>query len=247
MATAIRLQKYLASHGVASRRQAETLITEGLVQVNGLTVTLLGTCIDPEQDQVQVRGAALKPRQERYFLLHKPEGVVSTCADPQGRPTVLQFFPPELRRGLYPVGRLDQASTGALLLTNDGALAHRLTHPRHELWKVYQVWVRGCPTAAALTRWRQGVLLDQRLTLPASVEILDPQPTQTLLEIKLREGRNRQIRRVAQLLGYPVQSLKRVAIGPLVLGKLPVGEYRPLSAQQVGQLYALSTVASDHE
>ncbi|WP_218081895.1 pseudouridine synthase [Anthocerotibacter panamensis] len=238
MAAAVRLQKYLASHGLCSRRRAEELIAAGAVQVNGQTVTQLGTCIDPTTAEVRVHGQLLSSVSLRYYLVHKPRGLVSTCFDPQGRPTVLSLLPSAERQGLYPVGRLDQESEGALLLTNDGALTQKLTHPSHVLWKVYRVWVRGIPTAEALAAWRRGIPLDGRLTLPARVQVLLTQGERTQLEVHLREGRNRQIRRIAQLLGYPIQSLTRVAIGPLVLGDLPAGKYRSLTHREVQQLHA---------
>ncbi len=232
MGTAIRLQKYLASRGVCSRRRAEDLIQAGQVQVNGATITQLGTTVDPDQDEVHVAGQPLPILQLRYYLLHKPVGVISTCQDPWGRPTVLGLVPAKV----HPVGRLDQDSSGALILTNDGALTQKLTHPSHECWKVYQVWVQGRPTASVLSQWRNGVRLEDKLTLPAHVQVLSTRPGQTRLEIHLREGRNRQIRRIAQQLGYPVESLTRTAIGPVQLGALAPGAYRLLTRAEVQQL-----------
>lgn len=223
-----RLQKILAHRGVAARRQAEDLIRAGQVRVNGRPAQLGQKC-DPQVDVITVRGQPLPPAPARlYYLLHKPLGVVSTCADPQGRPTVRDFLPPDLPP-LYPVGRLDCDSSGALLLTNDGELTLALTHPRHPVWKTYRVWVQGQPPALVLAQWQQGVNLAGQRTLPAQVRILQKTAHRTLLEIQLREGRNRQIRRVAEQLGYPVLELHRQGIGAIQLGALPVGHLRPLN------------------
>lgn len=233
-----RLQKILSQWGVASRRQAEQMILDGRVRLNGQVVQL-GQKANPEFDQIEVDGKLLRSidrPQSIYLLLHKPLGIVSTCDDPQGRSTVLDLLSPELRNhsGIHPVGRLDIDSTGALLLTNDGSLTFGLTHPRHSIPKTYRVWVQGQPTSAELDQWRRGVLLDGRMTRPAQVRILDSrQPDRTLLEIKLREGRNRQIRRVADQLGHSVLRLHRVAIGPILLGALPSGQHRSLTQDEI--------------
>lgn len=237
--TTERVQKILSQWGVASRRQAEQMILAGRVRLNG-AVAHLGQKADPLQDRIEVDGKLLQQRPELlYLLLHKPAGVVSTCQDPQGRSTVLDLLPASLRQnlGLHPVGRLDTASTGALLLTNDGAVTLCLTHPRHSVAKTYQVWVQGSPPESVLTQWRQGVWLDGRRTRPAKVRVLEScEPTRSLLEVVLYEGRNRQIRRVAEQLGYPVLRLHRVAIGPIQLGKLPRGQYRALSRDELAFL-----------
>lgn len=234
-----RLQKVLSQWGIASRRRAEQLIAEGRVQVNGAPAAT-GQKADPSVDVITVDGhvvvASCRP-QLQYWLLNKPLGMVSTCVDPQGRPTVLGALPPKLHRaGLHPVGRLDQYSTGALLLTNDGALTHWLTHPRHDCPKTYQVWVAGQPSHTVLTQWRQGVALDGRPTRPADVTVLNQREQRTLLQVVLKEGRNRQIRRVAAQLGHPVQALERIAIGPISIADLPLGQVRPLTAQEVAKL-----------
>jgi pseudouridine synthase len=222
-----RLQKILAQRGVAARRQAEQLIRAGQVWVNGRPAHVGQKC-DPQVDEITVCGQALPPAPRLvYYLLHKPLGVISTCADPQGRPTVRDLVPPGLPP-MYPVGRLDGDSSGALLLTNDGEFTLALTHPRHAVWKTYQVWVQGRPPERVLDQWRQGVPLAGQQTLPAQVRVIQTLPQKTLLEIRLREGRNRQIRRVAAQLGYPVLRLHRQAIGPIELGDLPVGHVRPL-------------------
>jgi pseudouridine synthase len=241
-----RLQKVLSQWGVASRRRAEGLIQQGRVTVNG-RVAELGLKVDPSQDHIVVDGLSLGPQQRpscRYLLLHKPLGVVSTCADPGGRTTVLEVLKNDLgQTGLHPVGRLDAYSTGALLLTNDGDFTYRLTHPKHDISKTYRVWVEGSPRPADLEAWRQGIELEGRLTRPAKVEVLNQDsPQRTLLEVVLWEGRNRQIRRVAQALGHRVLSLHRTAIGPICLGKLAPGEYRSLSQNEVAALLAEATI-----
>ncbi len=235
-----RLQKVLSQWGIASRRQAEILVNQGRITING-SIATLGQKIDPERDHVQVNGVPLVPQQRPrglYFLLHKPLGVVSTCDDPEGRKTVIQMLPPSLRQGqgIHPVGRLDANSTGALLLTNDGSFTFCLTHPKHQLSKTYRAWVTGHLTPRTLEQWRGGVDLDGKLTLPAQVRVLRTQPQSTLLEVILNEGRNRQIRKVADLLGHPVERLHRVAIGPIRLGDLPLGDCRPLTDQELRAL-----------
>lgn len=215
-----RLQKILSQRGIASRRQAEKMILEGRVRLNG-TVVHLGQTANPEQDRIEVDGIIVPPNRPGmlYFLLYKPAGVVSTCRDPRNRRTVLDLLPLHLRegKGLHPVGRLDADSTGALLLTNDGEMTLRLTHPRYHLPKTYQVWIQGHPLESVLDKWRQGVILSGQKTLPAPVRVLEKRDSQTLLEVVLTEGRNRQIRRIAEQLGYPVIHLHRIAIGPIHL------------------------------
>ncbi len=232
-----RLQKVLSQWGIASRREAEAMILAGRVRLNG-TVVGLGQKANPESDVIEVDGKLIQPMHRPtlvYLLLHKPAGVVSTCHDPQGRPTVMHLLPPELReaQGIHPVGRLDADSTGALLLTNNGELTFSLTHPRHGIPKTYHVWVQSSPPESVLQKWRQGVVLEGRKTRPAQVRIILRDSAKTCLEIILQEGRNRQIRRVAQQLGYPVIQLHRTAIGPIQLQPpgeppLPKGCYRPL-------------------
>ena len=238
-----RLQKLLSRRGVASRRQAEQLIIDGRVTVNG-KLAELGQRADALVDVIRVDGVQVDSPPERvYLLLHKPKGVVSTCHDPRGRKTVLDLLNPDLKNGMgvHPVGRLDANSTGALLLTNDGDLTYWLTHPRHQMPKVYRVWVEGSPSKKALARWREGLDLDGRKTMPAKVHYLRSKcdrkgHTRTLLEITLREGRNRQIRRVAEILGHSVTDLHRTKIGSLALSDLPRGRYRLLSPEEVARL-----------
>jgi 23S rRNA pseudouridine2605 synthase len=249
-----RLQKILAQWGIASRRHAEQLILEGQVRVNG-SLAVLGQKANPETDIIEVNGTQVGGSGDRsalstrptpiYLLLHKPLGVVSTCADPQGRPTVLDLLPPQYQGiGLHPVGRLDIQTTGALLLTNDGDLTFHLTHPRHHITKTYAVWVQGNPRPSVLDRWRQGILLEGRQTRPAQVEILVPfnrQQNATQLQIILQEGRKRQIRLVAKALGHQVLQLHRTHIGSIALRDideciLNPGQYRSLTSSEIEAL-----------
>ena len=227
-----RLQKLMSAAGHCSRRQAEELLRQGRVDVNG-TIAALGDQADPETDLICVDGTPLaKVTEERVLLLNKPPGVISSCHDPQGRETVLDLIPAELRRGLHPVGRLDADSRGALLLSNQGELTLKLTHPRYAHNKTYRVTVTGTPDHSKLERWRQGMELDGSRTLPASVKLLHSKHGHSTLEVILREGRNRQIRRIASLLGHSVLDLQRVAIAGLALGSMEEGCWRELSRQE---------------
>jgi len=226
----MRLAKYLAHSGVASRRGAEELIAAGRVTVRGTRVSDPALDVD-ERSAVAVDGRAVVPEPREVHLLHKPAGVVSTASDTHGRPTVIELVP-SVRR-LYPVGRLDAGSTGLILLTNDGELADLLTHPRYGVEKVYRALVVPEPVPErALRRLREGVELDDGRTSPAHARQLRP----GLLELTIREGRNRQVRRMCEAVGHRVVALERVAFGPLRLGSLPLGESRALSSAEVERL-----------
>jgi 23S rRNA pseudouridine2605 synthase len=236
----VRLQKLLSAAGVASRRAAEQLIVEGRVSVNGTTVRDLGVKADPERDAIQVDGRRIRPVSvSRYYLVNKPVGVVTTRSDPQRRTTVL-----DLLRGvtgyLYPVGRLDFDSEGLLLVTNDGELAARLTHPRHEVPKVYRARVRGVPDPRALERLATGVPLDGHRTAPATVRLHKRfegrRGPEAIVELTLREGRNRQVRRMCEAVGHPVVALSRIQFGPLRDPRLPVGAFRELTSAEIARL-----------
>lgn len=243
-----RLQKILSQWGVASRREAEAMIRAGQVQLNG-AIAQLGDKADPHADTIWVNGQPLTPNQRpepHYLLLHKPLNVLSTCKDPRNRPTVMDLLPCALQQGqgLHPVGRLDAESTGALLITNDGKLTCALTHPRHHVSKTYEVLVKGQPSPASLRQWRQGIVLAGRKTLPCQVVVqVNDSPKSTQLQVVLKEGRNRQIRRVAEQLGHPVQSLHRTAIGPLTLGRLRPGQHRSLTVAEVNQLRQITALS----
>lgn len=231
-----RLQRILASAGVASRRQAEALILAGRVQVNGEVVRTLGTKADPDQDDIRLDGQPVKPlRAKVVVLLHKPALVMTTKADPQRRRTVMDLLPPALQH-LNPVGRLDFETSGLLLLTNDGELAQALTHPRHGVPKVYHALVSGEPSPDALRLLAQGIQLEEGLTAPAKVHRLKAQGKDTWVAITLMQGWNRQVRRMCETIGHPVRQLKRVGLGPLTLGALAPGEYRELGDSDMARL-----------
>ncbi len=220
----MRLAKYLAHAGVASRRAAERLIADGHVQVGSELVT------DPardvgDQDDVRVDGRPLTQEQREYFLLHKPVGVLSTASDPQGRPTVTELIDSDAR--LYPVGRLDAESSGLILMTNDGELANRLMHPRYEVPRTYRARVAGSPSKRALQALREGVDLEDGRSRPARVRVVAG-GRESVVEVTIHEGRNRIVRRMFEAVGYPVRSLERIAFGPLELGRLRAGSSRRL-------------------
>jgi 23S rRNA pseudouridine2605 synthase len=229
-ATGERLQKVLAQAGLGSRRACEELIAAGRVTVNGEVATL-GTRADPEVDAIEVDGARIGVREGLvHYLLNKPAGVVTTASDPQGRPTVVGLVPAEPR--VYPVGRLDADTEGLLVLTNDGELAHRLTHPSFGVDKEYLADVTGTPSRGALRRLREGVELEDGPTAPARVSLVGDHT----LRITIHEGRNRQVRRMCEAVGHPVRRLVRVRIGPLADRRLPPGEWRPLTQAEVRAL-----------
>lgn len=236
-----RLQKIMAKAGLGSRRQSEAIIAEGRVRVNG-QVAKLGDKADPAIDRIEVDGQVIDLADETpiYILLHKPRGVISSLEDEleEGRTTVRDLIPLDASVHIYPVGRLDKPSEGLMLMTNDGELAHRLTHPRYEHEKMYTVTVDGRLTDDLVEQWRRGVMLDGRITAPAPIEILDRRDSSTTFRIILREGRKRQIRRIAAELGHPVQKLIRDRIGPLELGDLPPGQWRYLTEREVAELQA---------
>lgn len=238
-----RLQKILAAAGVASRRKAEELIVAGRVSVNGKIVTELGTKADPAADAIIVDGKAIEPAQHFvYFLLNKPKGYVTTVSDPEGRPTVMQLLGKVAQR-VYPVGRLDYASEGLLLLTNDGALAQQLTKASSHVPKTYHVKVSGRPSEPSLERLRNGITIplddNRRVKLsPTKIRLLEDAPN-PWYEITLIEGRNRQIRRMFQQIGHHVEKIKRIQLGPLTLNVAP-GKFRSLTKSEVSQLKSLS-------
>ncbi len=199
-------------------------------------VTELGTKANPRRDRIEIDGRPLHiPDEALYILLHKPVGVVTTLSDPQGRPTVRQLLP-DVRVRVFPVGRLDFHSSGLLVLTNDGELALRLTHPRYGVRKTYRVKVKGTPTPEALARLAAGVPLEEGVTAPAAVHIVRHGEGKTWLEITLREGRRREVRRMCEQVGHPVEKLSRIRLGPLTLGRLAPGQHRMLTQREVRQL-----------
>ena len=232
-----RLQKILARAGIASRREAEKWIQEGRVSVNGAVVTKLGTQADAGQDKIKVDGKLIARPTLRYLLFHKPPGMIISLRDPEGRPHLGQWLEALGRKGrLFPVGRLDFNSSGLLLLTNDGELAQKLTHPRYGVRKVYQVKISGCPSESDLERLRKGIRLDDGWTAPAEVRVVKLLNKKAWLELEIREGRYREVRRMFEALSFFVERLVRVRMGPLRLGSLGPGEYRPLSQQEISAL-----------
>jgi 23S rRNA pseudouridine2605 synthase len=231
-----RLQKILSRAGLASRRASERLMIEGRVSVNGTTVRELGSKADPEHDDIRVDGRRIRlPDRHRYLLLNKPRGYVTTRSDPQKRPTVIDLV--GIRDYVYPVGRLDFDSEGLLVLTNDGDLAARLTHPSHGVERVYEARVLGVPDERDLARLRRGLVLEGRPTGPAEVRLLGgSRPATASLLITVREGRNRQVRKMCDAIGHPVDRLKRVAIGSIRDSRLKPGEWRELTPDEVKKL-----------
>jgi pseudouridine synthase len=248
-----RLQKILSQAGVASRRAAERLIAEGRVTLNGKTVLEMGTKADADTDDIRVDGRRLRaPERKRSILLNKPAGYVSTRSDPQRRRTVIDLLQ-GVREYVYPVGRLDYDTEGLLLLTNDGDLAARLTHPRHGVERSYEARVAGMPDAEALRQLREGIPLDGRRTLPADAALLNARRESAggpkgaplrgregVVQITIREGRNRQVRRMLEAVGHPVRELARTRIGPLTDRKLKPGMWRDLTADEIRTLQALA-------
>jgi 23S rRNA pseudouridine2605 synthase len=235
---AVRLQKILSAAGVASRRASEQMILEGRVMVNGETVRELGTKADPAKDSIKVDGRRIKTGiRDRYIVLYKPKGYVTTRKDPEGRKTVMDLIGEGAY--IYPVGRLDYDSEGLLLMMTDGELAARLMHPRHEVDKVYEVIVMGTPDARAIEKLRAGVYIEGGRTSPADVHVDNtvrgPRPT-TKLTITIREGRNRQIRKMCSAVGLPVRDLRRIRMGPIGLGRLKPGQWRDLTPEEVRRL-----------
>ena len=232
----MRLSKYLAHSGVASRRHAENLITSGRVHVDGRRV------VDPARDvsdanEVTVDGTAARPQRHEYYIVNKPLGVVSTAHDPQGRPKATDIVDSDAR--LYPVGRLDADTTGLLVLTNDGELANRLTHPSFEVQKGYRAVVKGNVSDRSVRALRAGVDLDDGRTAPADVKALERAGGRTVLEIAIHEGRKRQVRRMCEAVGHPVIELERTSHGPLKLGRLAPGSWRRLRPAEVEALESL--------
>ena len=227
-----RLQKIISESGLLSRRKADLLIKQGRVTLNGRQA-LIGEKADPFSDCILVDGKDLpKKTTHKVFLLNKPYGVISTCQDNHKRKTILSLIPSSLRRGIHPIGRLDSDSRGAILLTNNGDLTLRLTHPKFSHTKTYLVWVRGLPSQLKLNTWRKGMLLEGKMTMPATIEVLEIMNHKTLLKVILKEGRNRQIRRIATLIGHPVQDLQRIAISNIKLNGLREGKWRELKTSE---------------
>lgn len=232
-----RLQKVISHAGIASRREAENLIQAGRVKVNGSVITELGSKVDQYKDKIVVDGKMIASEEAVYFMLHKPRGIITSVKDEKGRKTVIDLLT-DVEQRVYPVGRLDYATEGLLLLTNDGELTNNLIHPRYKIYKTYIVKVQGIPEEEKLDLLRIGVRLEDGVTAPAKVIMtqVDPRENVATLEMTIHEGKNRQIRRMCEKIGYPVQALKRVKFASLSLDGLRRGQYRKLSKEEVMSL-----------
>lgn len=235
----IRLQKYLAACGVASRRNSEILISQGKVTVNGCVVTEMGVRIDENEDVVCVDNVPIKPETEKWYIMYnKPIGEVTTVSDPEGRATVMDKFR-DFPVRLFPVGRLDYDSEGLLLLTNDGDMMNRLLHPSHEVRKTYLAKVSNRISEDEIRSVKNGIVIDGKLTSPAEVRLIRTEAFASVLLVSIHEGRNRQVRKMFEAVGHQVIHLKRVRFGPLILGDLPSGKWRKLTDDEVGKLRQL--------
>lgn len=230
-----RLQRVLAEHGVASRRKAEDLIREGRVSVDGVVVRQMGLRVDPERQDIRVDGRPLRPEPKRYIMLYKPVGYITTARDERGRRTVLDLV--DVPERVVPVGRLDRDSAGLLLLSNDGDLIFRVTHPRYELEKEYEVLVDGFPPESVIEQLRQGVPVDGRPVAVRAIEPIRIEEAGTVFRVVIHEGRNRIVRRMFERVGYPVLRLVRTRIGPLRLNGLRPGEWRDLTPEELTALF----------
>lgn len=232
----MRLQKFLAHAGVASRRAAENIIKQGRVAINGKIITDMGVVVGTN-DLITVDGKSIKNKEEKkYIMLNKPVGYVSTAKDQFGRPTVIDLIS-DINERLYPVGRLDYDTSGLLLLTNDGDFTFALTHPKHEINKVYEALISGVPSDEEIQRFEAGLKIEDYMTSPAIFLIKEIIKNNSLVHITIHEGKNRQVRKMCAAIGHKVISLKRISIGPIALGDLPEGKWRSLSATEVHSIY----------
>ena len=232
----MRLQKYIALCGISSRRKAEQLIIEGKVMVNNKIITELGTTIDPSKDVVKVNDKKIKEEKNKvYIMLNKPIGFVTTLKDEKDRKIVTDLID-GVKERIYPVGRLDADTTGLLLLTNDGDMAYKLTHPSNEIMKKYIAIVEGVPNKMELEKFRRGLIIDGKKTSKAYIKIAKRYDTESILEIVIHEGRNRQVKKMCEAINHPVKKLKRVSIGEIELGGLDIGNWRYLNDEEVKYL-----------
>lgn len=230
-----RLNRAIAATGFCSRRRADELIASGKVMVNGKTVTDFNHAVDLDSDNLVIEGKQLRAKKLEYIMLYKPSGVVTTCSDERGRESIVELLPNNLSH-LKPVGRLDMDSEGLIILTNDGDLSQALAHPSKHVFKRYEAFVEGKISDAALRQMAKGMRLDDGLTLPAETALINRNEDESIFEIAIREGRNRQIRRMCAKLGYPITRLVRVAIGGLQLGEMEPGEWRHLTVREIKAL-----------
>ncbi|KNY25060.1 pseudouridine synthase [Pseudobacteroides cellulosolvens] len=231
----MRLQKYLAQVGIASRRKAEELIRDGAVKVNGNTVTEMGYKVS-DQDVIEVNGKIVAGAQNKvYVLLNKPAGYISTAKDQFGRPSVVELIS-GVKERIYPVGRLDYDTSGLIILTNDGEFTYKMTHPKHEIKKVYMALIHGIPTQEEIKAFKNGLRIEDYTTSKANLKIIESEVDKSWVEITIHEGRNRQVRKMCDAIGHPVIKLKRTAIGSLTLGGLSEGHWRTLSKKEIEAL-----------
>lgn len=234
----IRLQKFLASCGLGSRRACEELVTSGRVTVDGAAVSQLGATVDPSQQEVRLDGELLKIERKKYYALNKPRGVVCTNRDPAGRPRVIDLFPPDGPR-LFPVGRLDEESEGLIVVTNDGDLSQKLAHPKFRIFRTYHAHVAGVPNRPALEELKRGQHFAEGKFRVQSAKLLKKQGQSSHIEIVLTEGQNREVRRLLARIGHKVMRLKRVSFGPIQLGRLKRGEFRELTYGELAELHGI--------
>ncbi|NLZ54974.1 MAG: rRNA pseudouridine synthase [Thermoanaerobacteraceae bacterium] len=235
----MRLQKYLSQAGIASRRAGENLILQGRIKVNGITIKELGTKVNPESDIIEVDGRICDIKRDFiYILLNKPKGILTSVKDPFGRPTVLELLK-GVKEKVFPVGRLDKDTEGLLLLTNDGDLTYKLTHPKFKVFKTYIANVNGAIKQREIRALEKGIMLEDGLTSPAKIKIMKVFDNSTLIELKIYEGRKRQIRRMCAAIGHPVISLRRTQIGCLSLKGLKLGQWRYLNREEINYIKSL--------
>lgn len=235
----MRLQKYMARCGVASRRKSEEMIKDGLVKVNNKIVTEQGRKIDPDSDIVIIDEKIIRLEKNKvYIILNKPLGYVTTMDDEKDRKIITDLIE-GIEERIYPVGRLDMDTSGLIMLTNDGEVTNKITHPRNEVVKKYIAIVEGTPNKSELTRFRKGIMIDGKKTSPAKMKIMKNYETESILEIEINEGRNRQIRIMCEAINHPIKKLKRVAIGEIQIGGLQVGEWRNLDAEEMQYIKSL--------
>lgn len=237
MGEIVRLQKYIAMSGEASRRAAEEMIKNGRVSVNGVPVSEMGIKVEIGADKVHLDGKEIKPELKKYYImLNKPVGYVTTVSDQFDRPTVIDLIGEEIKARVFPVGRLDYDTQGLLLMTNDGDFTYKVTHPKHRIDKTYVAEIKGGITVKGLNALRRGVIIDDYKTSPAEVEMLSAEKGVTVIKITIHEGKNRQVRKMFEAVGCKVLSLKRISIGKVELGNLPIGRWRYLTSHEISYL-----------
>ena len=233
----IRLQKFIAQCGIASRRKAEELISKGRIAVDGVKVTEMGIRVIPGKNRITFDGKPVEAREQLvYYLLNKPKGYVTTLSDPQGRPIVTSLIKDNEAR-LFPVGRLDLDTEGALILTNDGEFAQKIQHPSHGIDKTYQALVKGCPQKDKIALLERGILLEAKMTYPAVVSVVSKAGKNCLMQITIHEGRKRQVKKMFDFIGHPVLHLKRTAYGKLSLGRIALGDFRQLNPSELNKIF----------